>query len=161
MRSPTNNGGGDAFANPPSPRSARSLFISRSKTRSPALAICAAICAPMVPAPRTAAFRMIMELLSHYFWQWDCVTSGMKTGISLCMIVKNEQDWIEGAVESVRSLLDEVLIVDTGSTDSTLDRIRRFDPRIINFQWTDSFAEARNAGLEAAVSPWIPCSGRG
>ena len=71
------------------------------------------------------------------------------------MIVKNEQDWIEGAVESVRSLLDEVLIVDTGSTDSTLDRIRRFNPRIINFKWTDSFAEARNAGLEAAVSPWI------
>ena len=38
-------------------------------------------------------------------------------GISLCMIVKNEEDWIAGAVESVRSIVSEVIIVDTGSTD--------------------------------------------
>jgi glycosyltransferase involved in cell wall biosynthesis len=71
------------------------------------------------------------------------------------MIVKNEQDWVEGAVESVRSLLEEVIIVDTGSTDQTLQRIQRFNPRVIHFKWTNSFAEARNAGLEAAKFPWI------
>ena len=40
------------------------------------------------------------------------------------MIVKNEQDWIAGAVESVRSIIDEVIIVDTGSTDATPERIQ-------------------------------------
>ena len=43
-------------------------------------------------------------------------------GISLCMIVKNEEDWVLGAVESVRSIVDEVIIVDTGSTDATATR---------------------------------------
>ncbi len=76
-------------------------------------------------------------------------------GISLCMIVKNEEDWIEGAIQSVRSIVDEVIIADTGCTDSTLDRIRQFDPKIINFPWTDHFADARNATLAQARQPWI------
>src|SRR5437762_3993707 len=42
-------------------------------------------------------------------------------GISLCMIVRNEEDWVEGAVQSVRSIVNEVIIVDTGPTDATLE----------------------------------------
>jgi O-antigen biosynthesis protein len=76
-------------------------------------------------------------------------------GISLCMIVKNEQDWIAGAVESVRSIVNEVIIVDTGSTDQTPDRIRDLGVNPLKMQWTDSFAAARNASLENAKEPWI------
>ncbi|OLE74492.1 MAG: hypothetical protein AUG12_01405 [Acidobacteria bacterium 13_1_20CM_2_57_8] len=76
-------------------------------------------------------------------------------GISLCMIVKNEQDWVEAAVHSVRSIVSEVIIVDTGSTDSTLDRIQALGVSPLKFEWNDSFAEARNASLEAATQPWI------
>ncbi len=76
-------------------------------------------------------------------------------GISLCMIVKNEQDWVAGAVESVRSIVDEVIIVDTGSTDATTERVKRFNPTILSFQWNDSFAAARNASLLEAHEPWI------
>src|SRR6266850_3705924 len=76
-------------------------------------------------------------------------------GISLCMIVKNEQDWVEGAVQSVRSIVEEVIIVDTGSTDATPDRIEALGVKPLKFQWKDSFAEARNFSLEAATQPWI------
>ncbi len=75
--------------------------------------------------------------------------------ISLCMIVKNEEDWIEGALESVRSVVDEIVIADTGCTDRTLERVRRFSPKIIDFKWTEDFGEARNRTLTEAQHPWI------
>jgi len=76
-------------------------------------------------------------------------------GISLCMIVKNEQDWVVGAVESVRSIVDEVIIVDTGSTDSTLARIQPLGAKVLKSQWKDSFAQARNVSLAEAKQDWI------
>ncbi len=79
----------------------------------------------------------------------------MTNGISLCMIVKNEEDWIENAISSVISTVSEVIIVDTGSTDRTLERVSRFDPTVIQTEWTDHFGDARNISLEAARSPWI------
>src|SRR5262245_50189409 len=77
------------------------------------------------------------------------------TGLSLCMILKNEQDWIEGAIESVNELTAEIVLVDTGSTDATLERVRRFSPRIIPFSWVNDFSAARNVSLAAASRPWI------
>jgi len=76
-------------------------------------------------------------------------------GISLCMIVKNEEDWIENALDSVRSVVDEIIIADTGSTDHTLERAARFSPKVLHFKWTDSFADARNYTLAEARHPWI------
>jgi tetratricopeptide (TPR) repeat protein len=76
-------------------------------------------------------------------------------GISLCMIVKNEADWLDGAVESVRSIVDQVIIVDTGSTDSTVARAEALGALVLKYQWDQSFANARNASLEAATQPWI------
>jgi glycosyltransferase involved in cell wall biosynthesis len=76
-------------------------------------------------------------------------------GISLCMIVKNEEDWFAGAVESVRSIVDEVIIVDTGSTDATVARAEALGAVVLKYQWNDSFADARNASLKAASHAWI------
>src|SRR3989442_13801447 len=76
-------------------------------------------------------------------------------GISLCMIVKNEEDWVTEAVESVRSIVDEVIIVDTGSTDATPDRLASLGAKTLKTQWNDSFADARNASLAQATEDWI------
>ena len=76
-------------------------------------------------------------------------------GISLCMIVKNEEDWVDGAVQSVRSIVNEVIIVDTGSTDATLECIQALGVNSFKILWKDSFAEARNASLAQATQPWI------
>ena len=71
------------------------------------------------------------------------------------MIVKNEEDWVEQSIESVISLVREVIIVDTGSTDRTLEKIERFNPTIIRSEWADHFGDARNLSLDAATSSWI------
>ena len=79
----------------------------------------------------------------------------MSTGITLCMIVKNEARFIDACLGSVKSILDQIIIVDTGSTDGTLDLIRPFDPLVIHYEWRNDFAQARNVGLERARTPWI------
>ncbi len=79
---------------------------------------------------------------------------GMKT-LSLCMIVKDGEKYIEQCIESVFSIVSEVIVVDTGSTDSTLKRIERFNPKIFHYKWNDNFADARNHSLEKAISDYI------
>src|SRR5262245_48294594 len=76
-------------------------------------------------------------------------------GISLCMIVKNEQDWLPAAVSSVRSIVNEVIIVDTGSTDATALQAEALGAKVLSCDWKDSFGDARNVSLAAAKEPWI------
>ncbi|MFC6648745.1 glycosyltransferase [Paenibacillus rhizoplanae] len=75
--------------------------------------------------------------------------------ISLCMIVKNEADNLARCLRSVRGAVDEIIIVDTGSTDATCSIARSFGARIIDYPWNGDFAAARNAGLALAQGTWI------
>lgn len=76
-------------------------------------------------------------------------------GVSLCMIVKNEEDLLRRCLDSVSDLVDEIILVDTGSQDGTKDIGRSFQARIIEYPWGDDFAAARNVSLEAATKEWI------
>jgi len=71
------------------------------------------------------------------------------------MIVKNEQPFLDGCLKSLQGLVDEIVIVDTGSTDASVDIARAHGARILRYAWHDDFAAARNVGLEAAGSDWI------
>ncbi|KQV08872.1 glycosyltransferase family 2 protein [Devosia sp. Root105] len=71
------------------------------------------------------------------------------------MIVKNEQPFLDGCLKSLQGLVDEIVIVDTGSTDASIDIARAHGARILEYAWHDDFAAARNFGLEAAGSEWI------
>lgn len=71
------------------------------------------------------------------------------------MIVRNEQPFLDGCLTSLRGLVDEIVIVDTGSTDASTDIARTHGARILNYAWHDDFAAARNVGLDAAGSEWI------
>ena len=76
--------------------------------------------------------------------------------ISLCMIVKNEERFIGQCLESAHPYVDEIILCDTGSTDSTLEIAKKFPKvKIVTFQWNGSFADARNASLKGATSEWI------
>ncbi|WP_343224489.1 glycosyltransferase [Paenibacillus sp. ACRRX] len=75
--------------------------------------------------------------------------------ISLCMIVKNEEDCIARCLNSVKHVVDEIIIVDTGSTDNTADICRSFDAQIVEYTWNEHFADARNYGLQYATGDWI------
>ena len=75
--------------------------------------------------------------------------------LSLCMIVKNEQERLSSCLESVREAVDEIVILDTGSTDGTKEIARRFTDRVYDYAWDDDFAAARNASLSYATKPYI------
>ena len=76
-------------------------------------------------------------------------------GISLCMIVKNEEQFLEQALRSVKHLVDEIVIVDTGSTDQTKEIARRFTSHLFEYAWSDNFSVARNFSLSKATQDWI------
>lgn len=83
--------------------------------------------------------------------------AGPATGLSLslCMIVKDEEEMLPGCLGAVRGVVDEIVVVDTGSTDSTIEIAERFGAKVVRFPWTGSFAEARNVSLEHATGDWI------
>ena len=70
--------------------------------------------------------------------------------VSLTMIVRNEEENLPHCLESARDLFDEIVIVDTGSTDRTPEIAREFGARVFDFVWVDDFAAARNAALARA-----------
>ncbi|MBI1968610.1 tetratricopeptide repeat protein [Candidatus Woesearchaeota archaeon] len=75
--------------------------------------------------------------------------------ISLCMIVKNEEAVLRQCLESIQGLVDEIIIVDTGSTDKTKEIASAFGAKIYDFAWCDDFAAARNESLKHATGEWI------
>lgn len=74
--------------------------------------------------------------------------------LSLCMIVKNESDVLERAVENARLFADEIVIVDTGSTDGTAALAKRLADKTDVFKWRDDFAAARNYADSLATCPY-------
>jgi glycosyltransferase involved in cell wall biosynthesis len=75
--------------------------------------------------------------------------------VSLCMIVRDEEEMLEACLESCREAVSEMIVVDTGSSDRTVEIAESFGARVLHFSWTGSFAEARNVGLEAATGNWV------
>ncbi|PYG89880.1 glycosyltransferase involved in cell wall biosynthesis [Ruminiclostridium sufflavum DSM 19573] len=75
--------------------------------------------------------------------------------LSLCMIVKNEEAWLDNCLQSAGNIADEIIIVDTGSTDGTKEICRKYNACIYTFLWNENFSEARNFGLEKASGKWI------
>lgn len=76
--------------------------------------------------------------------------------LSLCMIVKNEQAALPRCLDSVRGLADEVIVVDTGSTDATPEIAARYGAKVVSFDFrTVDFAAARNHALAQASGQWI------
>ncbi len=71
------------------------------------------------------------------------------------MIVKNEEGVLERCLSSVQGLVDEIIIVDTGSTDNTKLVARKFTDKIFDFKWEDDFSKARNFAFQFASSDYI------
>lgn len=74
---------------------------------------------------------------------------------TLAMIVRNEAGNLPDCLSSVRGLFNEVLIVDTGSSDGTVKIARQFGARVLRFTWCDDFAAARNCALERVRTSYV------
>lgn len=75
--------------------------------------------------------------------------------LSLCMIVKNEAANLPRCLGSVRSLVDEIVVLDTGSIDSTVAIARSFDAQVYHFPWNGDFSSARNESLRYVTGDWV------
>lgn len=71
------------------------------------------------------------------------------------MIVKNEEEVLARCLESVKAFIDEIIIVDTGSTDQTKEIARKFGAKIYDFKWCDDFGKARNYSFSKATKEYI------
>ena len=79
----------------------------------------------------------------------------MKPEISVCLIVKNEEDNITQCLSSVRDVADEIVVVDTGSCDNTIAIAQSFGAKVFLCPWEDNFSIPRNVSLEQASGEWI------
>ena len=75
--------------------------------------------------------------------------------LSLCMIVRDEEEMLPACLASAAPLVDEMVVVDTGSTDRSVDLARAAGARVVELPWRDDFSQARNASLEAARGRWV------
>lgn len=78
--------------------------------------------------------------------------------ISLCMIVKNEERVLSRCLDSIKDLVDEIIIVDTGSDDRTKEIAGNYTDKVYDFLWNDNFAEARNFSFSKAQMDYIYCA---
>lgn len=77
------------------------------------------------------------------------------SGLTLSMIVKNEEKHLAGCLESVKDIVDEIVIVDTGSSDRTIEIAKKYNAHIYHFDWINDFSAARNFALSKSGGSWI------
>lgn len=75
--------------------------------------------------------------------------------VAAALIVKNEARFLEGCLESLQGRVDEIIIVDTGSTDATVTIAEQAGVKLLHRAWRDDFSEARNTALDAVACDWV------
>lgn len=87
--------------------------------------------------------RMLLETLKQ------------RADISACLMVKNEEELLPGCLDSIRDWVTEIIVVDTGSTDRTVEIAREYGARVFHQTWEDDFSRHRNYSIEQATGDWI------
>ena len=75
--------------------------------------------------------------------------------ISAALIVKNEEELLGQCLDSIRDAVDEIVVVDTGSDDNTVEIAARYDAKIYHHPWNDDFSEARNISIAKTTGDWV------
>ena len=117
----------------------------------------AALNLPLFVDTRLPAFHIYREsdLLGADQFKNENIIQKDKATVSLCMIVKNEEQVLARCLSSVQGLVDEIIIVDTGSTDETKKIAKQYTEHIYDFEWEDDFSEARNFSFSKATKDYI------
>jgi glycosyltransferase involved in cell wall biosynthesis len=79
----------------------------------------------------------------------------MSSRFSLTTIVKNEAATLDRCLDSIRDIVDDIVVVDTGSSDHSKDIALRHGARVFDLPWPDSFAAARNESIRHATGHWL------
>lgn len=113
---------------------------------------------PLFVDTRLPAFHIYREsdlVGAEKFKNEIIIGEKQKATVSLCMIVKNEEPVLARCLTSVQGLVDEIIIVDTGSSDKTKEIARQYTSLIYDFEWKDDFSQARNFSFSKATKDYI------
>ncbi len=102
------------------------------------------------PPPDTCPGPLLPGARGH-----DRRSKPMSHTLSLCMIVKNESKNLPRCLASVEGLVDEIAVVDTGSTDNTVQKAKELGAAVHHYQWDQNFGNARNFALSKATGSWV------
>ncbi len=127
------------------------ILIQQGKYDSAMPAIEAAIARYGVDDGILAAALKVRDLLGPE----QVSKSRKRSAVSLCMIVKNEEHYLARCLASVKPIVDEMIVVDTGSADRTRDIAKVFGANVFDFEWAEDFAAARNFSISKASGGWI------
>lgn len=106
------------------------------------------------PRAQVLAFaRSIEEWLQKY--EFPIPDEPVGTRISLCMIARDDADMLEECLKSVQGVVDEIVLIDTGSQDATPQIAEQFGAKVIHTEWRHDFAWARNFALQHATGDWV------
>ena len=92
---------------------------------------------------------------NEYIYRTIRNNRGQRARVSLLLVCKNEEKYLQRALDSARGLVDEIIAVDTGSSDSSLNILRENGAVIVPLPWEDDFSQARNQGLAHATGDYI------
>jgi tetratricopeptide (TPR) repeat protein len=81
--------------------------------------------------------------------------SNARVRVALAVIARNEEEFIAGCLDSARAFVDEIIVLDTGSTDRTVEIARAHGARVEHFEWCNDFAAARNAAVDHVTADWV------
>jgi glycosyltransferase involved in cell wall biosynthesis len=115
----------------------------------------AVLAEPVSSAPVSEVHLTDVLPADRYLTPGQEASTRHKPTISLCMIVKNEERVLGDCLQSAKPYVDEIIIVDTGSTDRTVEIAQAHNARVFHFPWCDSFSAARNESLQHATGDWI------
>ncbi|MCH7735477.1 MAG: FAD-dependent oxidoreductase [Chloroflexi bacterium] len=104
-------------------------------------------------APQTPTIRENLRRVNQRMRAGNNKPDGGR--LTLCMIAKNEEERLGRCLESVQGLVDEIVVVDTGSDDRTVEIAESFGARIGSFPWNNNWSDARNESLKLATGDWI------
>ena len=83
------------------------------------------------------------------------IKSEQQPTISACLMVKNEERFLPQCLQSIRDYVDEIIVVDTGSTDNTMNIARKFNSKVYEHPWENDFSKHRNQSISYATGDWI------
>ncbi|MSR66336.1 MAG: glycosyltransferase [Pedosphaera sp.] len=94
--------------------------------------------------------------LKHSKFAWPPLPKIVdQPSLTVCMIVKNEEAVLARCLKSVHSIAQQIIVVDTGSTDRTVEIAKEYGAEVHAFTWNDNFSDARNHGLQFARQDWV------
>jgi glycosyltransferase involved in cell wall biosynthesis len=79
----------------------------------------------------------------------------MSKSISVYIITKDSSNYVENTLNSIKDIANEIIVIDTGSTDNTIEIAKKYNSKIFNYKWNDDFSDVRNYALSKCTKDWI------